>query len=81
MLVEVVLKCLGCPSKNVAETAVEYFDTLCTVPVAERHPSFGAPLFSRLLPLLLMHTRYPADFTSWKESIDEDADDFYRFRC
>jgi hypothetical protein len=79
-LVEAVLKCLGCSSKKVAETAVEYFDALCTVPMSERHPYFGAPMFAQLLQPLLSHARYPADFTSWEECVEEDSDDFHRFR-
>lgn len=69
------------PSRSVAEAAIEFFEALNTVPMAERAPSFGPPLFARLLPLLLAHARYPADFTSWVECLEDDADDFHRFRC
>ncbi len=77
---DAVLRCLECPLRNVAETAVEYFETLSTVPVAERSPAFRAPMFGRLLPPLLRHARYPQSFTSWEECIDDDCDEFHRFR-
>ncbi|CAL8466105.1 g5641 [Coccomyxa elongata] len=79
-LAEGVLTCLRCPSRNVAEAAIEYFETLSTVPVAQRSSAFRAPLFGRMLPQLLHHARYPPDFTSWEDCVDDDRDEFHRFR-
>ncbi|KAK9902253.1 hypothetical protein WJX75_009732 [Coccomyxa subellipsoidea] len=77
---EAVFKCLDCASRNVAEIAVQFFEILSTVPVAKRSPAFRAPVFGRMLPPLLRHARYPQGFTSWEECVDDDSDEFHRFR-
>lgn len=77
---EAVFKCLDCASRNVAEIAVQFFEILSTVPVAKRSPAFRAPVFGRMLPPLLRHARYPQGFTFWEECVDDDSDEFHRFR-
>ncbi len=39
-----------------------------------------APMYARLVPLLLRHASFPADFTSWQECISIDEEVFSRFR-
>ena len=77
---ESVLLSLQDASRSRCETAIEYFEALSTVPVAERAPFFAQPLCRRLLHALLRQACYPADFTSWPECLDDDEDDFNRFR-
>ena len=79
-LAEAVLLCLQQPFRNICETAIEYFEALSSVAVAERAPFFAQPLCRRLLHGLLRHACYPADFTTWSECVDDDQDDFSRFR-
>ena len=80
-LAEAVLMCLQHPSRSICETAIEYFEALSMVPVAERAPFFGQPLCRRLLQALLRQACYPADFVTWVECTNDDKDDFSRFRC
>ena len=81
-LAEAVLFCLQqSPSRGVCETAIEYFEALSMVPVAERAPYFRQPLCMRLLQALLRQACYPSDFVTWSEVVDDDEDDFSRFRC
>ena len=80
-LAEAVLLCLQKASRGTCETAIDYFEALSMVPVSERAPFFAEPLCRRLLHALLQQACYPADFTSWSECIDDDEDDFKRFRC
>ena len=77
---ESVLLSLQDALRSRCETAIEYFEALSTVPVAERAPFFAQPLCRRLLHALLRQACYPADFISWPECLDDDEDDFNRFR-
>ncbi len=80
-LAESVLLCLPKTSKGTCETAIDYFEALSMVPVSERAPFFAEPLCRRLLHALLQQACYPANFISWSRCIDDDEDDFKRFRC
>ena len=77
---ESVLLSLQDASRSRCEAAIEYFEALSTVPVAERAPFFAQPLCRRLLHALLRQACYPTDFISWPECLDDDEDDFNRFR-
>ena len=77
---EAVLLSLHDAPRSRCETAIEYFEALSTVPVAERAPFFAQPLCRRLLRALLQQACYPANFTSWPDCLDDDEDDFSRFR-
>ena len=79
-LAEAVLLCLQKASRGTCETAIDYFEALSMVPVSERAPFFAEPLCRRLLHALLQQACYPADFTSWSKCIDDDENDFKRFR-
>ena len=78
-LMECVLRLVETHERPVMEAAADYFLMLNTVPTSTRHPSAGAPLFTRLAASCLKHAELPADFTSWEEA-DEDRDTFVRFR-
>ncbi len=39
-----------------------------------------APMYARLLPLLLRHAAFPDDFTSWDDCVSVDEEVFLRFR-
>jgi hypothetical protein len=66
------------PSTQVCQAAVEYFVMVNTVPLAERHPQMGAPLFGALAQPLLAHCRYPEGFEGWAECVEEDEETFGR---
>ncbi len=63
-----------------AEFAIDYLDSLSTVPLAERQPQLQQPLYSSLLQVLGQHMQYPHDFTSWNDWVDDDEESFHRFR-
>jgi transportin-3 len=75
---ELMLECLGRPEAGVAEAGVDYFLMLNTVPLADRAPRLGAPLFQDMVGRLLAHATYPADAAFDPE--EGDADDFARLR-
>jgi hypothetical protein len=64
----------------VAEFAVDYLDSLSTVPLAERQPQLQQPLYSSLLQVLAPHVQYPQDFIDWDGCVDDDEEAFTRFR-
>jgi len=64
----------------VAEFAIDYLDSLSTVPLAERQPQLQQPLYSSLLQVLAPHIKYPPDFTNWDGCVDDDEEAFTRFR-
>ena len=66
----------------VAETALEYFNALDYVLMADRDPLLRAPLYRDLLPCLLRHAQYPESFTTWIYHVEDDRDEdsFKRFR-
>ncbi|KAK9804313.1 hypothetical protein WJX72_006272 [[Myrmecia] bisecta] len=79
-LAELMLQLISLPERSVAEVVVDYFNTLSTVSIKQRHPSLGRPLFGNLLQPLLRHASFPADFSSWEECTDDDEELFDRFR-
>ncbi len=66
--------------RQVAEFAIDYLDSLSTVPLAERQPQLQQPLYSSLLQVLAPHIQYPHDLTDWDECVDDDEEAFTRFR-
>ena len=82
-LAKLMAACLARPEMAVVETALEYFNALDYVLMADRDPLLRAPLYQELLPTLLRHARYPEGFTGWRDHIDDDRDEdsFRRFRC
>lgn len=78
-LTDVVLALAEAHERPVMEAAADYFLMINTVPVADRHPALGAPLFERLVAACVRRATLPADFTAWDEA-DEDRDTFSRFR-
>ena len=66
--------------RQVADFAMDYLDSLSTVPLAERRAELGQTLYSSLLPVLFPHMQYPQGFTTWDEWVDDDEEDFNRFR-
>ncbi|WIA30245.1 hypothetical protein OEZ86_000336 [Tetradesmus obliquus] len=80
-LAELLLHCVSRPERAVCEAAVEYFVCANTLPLEQRHPQMGGPLYASLLgPLLGWHSCYSSSFVSWNEELDEDEEAFYRFR-
>lgn len=63
-----------------AEFAIDYLDSLSTVPLAERQPQLRQPLYSSLLQVLFPCMQYPQGFTTWDEWVDDDEEAFTRFR-
>jgi len=61
---------------QVCQAAIEYFLMINTVPLAERHPQMGAPLYSALAQPLLRHCCYPEGFEGWAECAEEDEETF-----
>ncbi len=72
--------CCVTGERQVAEFAIDYLDSLSTVPLAERQPQLQQPLYSSLLQVLAPHIQYPHDFTDWDECVDDDDESFTRFR-
>jgi hypothetical protein len=81
-LAKLMAACLARPEMAVVETALEYFNALDYVLMADRDPLLRAPLYRDLLPSLMRHARYPEGFTSWEDHVDDDRDEdsFKRFR-
>ena len=71
---------LSSGQRQVAEFAIDYLDSLSTVPLAERRAELGQALYSSLLPVLFPHMQYPQGFTTWNEWVDDDEEAFNRFR-
>ena len=79
-LTDVVLALVEAHERPVTEAAADYFLMINTVPVADRHPALGAPLFERLVAASgALGATLPSDFTTWDEA-EEDRDTFSRFR-
>ena len=66
--------------RQVAEFAIDYLDSLSTVPLAERQPQLQQPLYASLVQVLAPHMQYPQGFTAWEECVDDDEEAFNRFR-
>ena len=79
-LAALVLESLDSGHHGAAEAAIEYFDLLSAVPVAQRHPQLGQPVYASLLPRLTSLAMYPQPFTSWELCTEEDSDTFHSFR-
>jgi hypothetical protein len=78
-LAELMLHCVSRPERAVCEAAVEYFVCVNTLPLEERHPQMGGPLYASLLgPLLGWHSCYSSSFVNWNEELDDDEEAFYR---
>ena len=73
------LECLACEHQGAVEAAVEFFDLMNAVPVEQRHPQLGPPVYASALPCLTRQARYPLPFSSWEES-EQDSESFYSFR-
>lgn len=63
-----------------SEEALEYFVMLNTVPTHERLPALQRDVFASLAPHLMQLARYPEGFTNWAEYLDDDEEEFLRFR-
>ena len=84
-LAQVMLDCIDRRREWViAESALDYFFSINTVPLAQRRPELGAPLFEALVVRLQRHVAYPTGFTWWNDPSDEgqcvDSDEFLRTR-
>ena len=78
-LAAVVLECLTCDHQGAVEAAVEFFDLMNAVPVEQRHPQLGPPVYATALPHLTRQARYPLPFSTWEEC-ELDSDSFHSFR-
>ena len=58
---------------------MEFFDLMNAVPVEQRHPQLGPPVYASALPSLTRQARYPVPFSSWEEN-EQDSDAFHSFR-
>lgn len=79
-LAELMMTCLSLGQRGVAEFAIDYLDSLSTVPLAERQPQLQQPLYSSLLQVLFPHMQFPQSFTNWDEWVEDDEEAFNRFR-
>ena len=81
-LAKLMAACLLRPEMAVVEIALDFFNALDYVLMADRDPLLRAPLYRDLLPSLMQHARYPEGFTGWEDHIDDDRDEdsFKRFR-
>eukprot|EP00887_Chlorella_sp_A99_P002079 scaffold21.g2079.t1 len=77
---ELMLECLALRDPAVVESSLDFFLMVNTVPLAERRPELGAPLYSALLQRLVPHITYPPGFSSWEQCTEVDEDDFLRLR-
>jgi hypothetical protein len=75
-----VLGCLRCGHHGAAGEAIEYFDMLNSVPLAQRDPRLGPPIYASMLPHLSCLASYPPDFQSWDSEHDIDSGTFHSFR-
>jgi len=75
-----VLECLACGHPGAAGEAIDFFDCLNSVPVAQRHPHLGPPTYLAMLPHLSRLAAYPPGFRGWEEEVETDAATFHSFR-
>jgi hypothetical protein len=78
-LVDFALQCTGQPRRNIASLVLDCWLRFQDIPLEERHPDLGAPLYLKVLQVLLLQCTYPQNFTNWDEE-DLDEDDFMGFR-
>jgi hypothetical protein len=74
---------LGCTRQRPRKIAAVTFDawlSIQDVPTIDRHDIAKFDLFCQLLGNILEQVMYPANFTSWDDSVDDDEDDFTAFR-
>ena len=50
------------------------------MPTSERHPNLVAPLYRRLVEVLLNRVAYPSTFVSWEEEVDLESSEFEEMR-
>jgi hypothetical protein len=81
-LAETVLECLRsqqqqpAQQRKVCEAAADYFLAINTVPLAERSPALGPPLFSALAGPLFQAACHPPGWSDWDEC-DDDEEAFH----
>ena len=64
----------------VSITVLEVWLMLQDIPVAERHPDFTAPLFSKVLNIIVERIKFPFTFTTWYDENDLDQQEFIEMR-
>ena len=79
-LAQMMLYAAACGNSGAIEQALDYFESINTTPLAERHPSLGKPLYSALLPIILQAASYPDDFTDWESYTQIEEETFHQLR-
>ncbi|CAM9684349.1 unnamed protein product [Chrysoparadoxa australica] len=73
-LVVFILQCTGSHWLKVALLSLDFWLELQDVPVSERHPSLGHPVYVKLLDVLLAQCQYPQNFSSFDSYSEEHWD-------
>ena len=63
------------PERACMDACADFFLSVNTVPVAQRHPALREPLFSALLSRALAHAALPARWRSWADAGGGGGDD------
>lgn len=79
-LAALLLECLGCAHQGAVEQAVEFFDLLNAVPIEQRNPQLGQPIYASMLPYLSQQACYPQPPDNWEATSVEDEDALHSLR-
>jgi len=79
-LIELLLRITAHPARSVAVQALEGWLTLQDIPTTERHPDAAAPLFGRIVDILIPRVAYTDSFTVWEDEDELDPQEFAEMR-
>lgn len=79
-LIELLLTIQQHHHQPVAISVLEFWLMLQDIPTAERHPDLTIPLFSKVFNLIAVRISYPPQFTTWKDELELDSQEFTEMR-
>ena len=79
-IVEMLLIMQQHPHQPIAILALDFWLDLQDVPVFNREPSLGKPLYARLISLFVKRAGYTPGFTDWENEYELDVQEFDEYR-
>ncbi len=79
-LIELYINIQQHPSQSVSITVLEFWLNLQDIPIVERHQDLAAPLFSKILDVIINRVAYPHSFTTWDNEYELDSQQFLEMR-
>ena len=79
-LFELLLELQSHDIHNAAVPVLDVWLALQDIPTPERHPSLVAPLYMRLVEVVLNRVAYPSNFVSWEEELELESSEFEEMR-